>query len=336
MFAAPLPARGCAVSTLSRLRERGKRSVWPACAARTCCRRRPAISSVQNNESSGRNRMNQSHGRFCRHRSRLRRRRARQPPDRERPPSGAAAGGGRRDASALARADQLCALHQPSRRELALCLRARAEHRRPQHPGAARKNARRVERDQRHGVGARPAPGLRPLGAARKPRLELARRAAAVQGHRELSRRRGRAARPRRAAARHRHRRERAALRQPVRGGGEHRDPAQPRLQRRRPGGHRDDAMLDQRRLPHEHREGLSRSGARAAQFPGRHRRARAMPAVRGHALRRRALHHAGRDLRGARGARGDRVGRLDRLAATARAFRHRAERAAQGRSASR
>ena len=43
----------------------------------------------------------------------------------------------------------------------------------------------------------------------------------------------GRAARARRAVARHRHRRERAALRQPVRGGGKPRDPAQPRLQRR-------------------------------------------------------------------------------------------------------
>ena len=45
-------------------------------------------------------------------------------------------------------------------RELALCVRARGRDRRAQHPGAARKNARRLERDQRHGVGARPAPGL--------------------------------------------------------------------------------------------------------------------------------------------------------------------------------
>ena len=95
----------------------------------------------------------------------------------------------------------------------------------------------------------------------------------------------------------HRHRRERAALRQPVRGGREHRHPAQSRLQRRRPGRHRDDAVLDQRRPPHEHRASLSRSGARAAQFPGRDRRACAMPAVRGHALRRRALHDAGREF---------------------------------------
>ena len=64
------------------------------------------------------------------------------------------------------------------------------------------------------------------------------------------------------------------------RGGGEHRDPAQPRLQRPRPGGHRDDAVLDQRRFPHEHRKGLSRSGAPAAQLPRRNRRACPMPIV--------------------------------------------------------
>ena len=149
-----------------------------------------SLGSSDTRKSEGRNRHERSHGRLVVIGAGLRRRRAGQPADRERPPSGAAAGGGRRDASALARADQLCALHQSSRRELALCLRAGAEHRRAQHPGAARKNARRIERDQRHGVGARAAPGLRPLGAARKPRLELARRAAAVQRHRELSRRR--------------------------------------------------------------------------------------------------------------------------------------------------
>ena len=315
--------------------ERARRS---SLRIRPCCARAaPQYLAVPRTRNRGTDPHEPAHGRFCRHRSRLRRRRAGQPPDRERPPSGAAARGGRRDASALARADQLCALHQPPRRELALCLRAGAGDRRPQYPGAARKNARRIERDQRHGVGARPAPGLRPLGAARKPRLELARRAAGVQGHRELSRRR---------------RTSCAAAADPcsvtdIDESGPLYDslfaaaesigiPRNPRLQRRRPGGHRDDAVLDQRRLPHEHREGLSRSGARAAQFRGRHRRACAMPAVRGHALRRRALHHAGRDLRGARGARGHRVGRLDRLAATARAFRHRAERAAARRSASR
>ena len=97
------------------------------------------------------------------------------------------------------------------------------------------------------------------------------------KGIESYTRRRGRLARPRRAAEGHRHRRERPALRQPVCGRGEHRHSAQSRLQRRRAGRHRDDAGLDQRRLPHEHREGLSRSGARAAQSPGRDRRARAV-----------------------------------------------------------
>ena len=55
------------------------------------------------------------------------------------------------------------------------------------------------------------------------------------------------------------------------------------------------------------------------------------MPAVRRQALHRRALHHAGRDLRGTCGARGDRVGRLDRVAAAARALRHRPGRSPQG-----
>ena len=73
----------------------------------------------------------------------------------------------------------------------------------------------------------------------------------------------------------HRYRRERPALRQPVRGRRKHRDPAQPGLQQRRAGRHRDDAGLDRRRPAHEHREGLSRSGARAAQPHDRDRRAR-------------------------------------------------------------
>ena len=57
-------------------------------------------------------------------------------------------------------------------------------------PGAARQAAGRLERDQRPGLGARPAARLRHLGADGLPRLELAGRGAAVHPHRELRRRR--------------------------------------------------------------------------------------------------------------------------------------------------
>ena len=159
-----------------------------------------------------------AHGRFHHCRRGIGRGRARQPPHRERTLSGAAARGRRRDASAVARADQLCQVHHPAGRQLALCLRARGQHRRAPHPGAARAHARRLERHQRHGVGARPAPGLRPLGPARQPRLELPGRAADLQGHGELRRRRRRDSRPRRPAQDLRHRRERQALRQLLQG----------------------------------------------------------------------------------------------------------------------
>ena len=50
-------------------------------------------------------------------------------------------------------------------RQLALPVRARAGHRQPRDPGAARQAARRLERHQRPGLGARPAARLRHLGA---------------------------------------------------------------------------------------------------------------------------------------------------------------------------
>ena len=187
-----------------------------------------------------------AHGRFHRRWRGVGGRRARQPAHRKRALSRAAAGGRRRDASAVARAHQLRQVHQPPGRQLALCLRARGRHRRARHPGAARAHARRLERHQRHGVGARPAPGLRPLGAARKPRLELPGRAADLQEHGELRGRRRRNPRPRGAAQGLRHRRERPAVRQLLRGRRDRRAQAQSRLQRRRSGRHRHDAGLDQ------------------------------------------------------------------------------------------
>ena len=93
--------------------------------------------------------------------------------------------------------------HQ-SRGQLALHLRARGQHQRPPHPGAARQAARRLQRDQRHGLRARPGAGFRHLGADGQPGLELRRRPALLQAHGELrGRRRRRLPRPRRAAARH-------------------------------------------------------------------------------------------------------------------------------------
>ena len=54
-------------------------------------------------------------------------------------------------------------------------LGARGQHQRPQAPGPARQAARRLQRDQRHGIRARPGAGLRHLGADGQPGLELRR-----------------------------------------------------------------------------------------------------------------------------------------------------------------
>ena len=65
-------------------------------------------------------------------------------------------------------------------------LGARGQHQRPQASGAARPAARRLQRDQRHGVRARPGAGLRHLGADGQPGLELRGRAALLQAHGKL------------------------------------------------------------------------------------------------------------------------------------------------------
>ena len=54
-------------------------------------------------------------------------------------------------------------------------IRARGRHRPAPHSRPARQAARRLVRDQRHGLRARSVAGLRHLGAARQPRLELPR-----------------------------------------------------------------------------------------------------------------------------------------------------------------
>ena len=160
---------------------------------------------------------------------------------------------------------------RPARRQLVLLLGARRRLGRPPHRGAAWKDAGRLELDQRHGLHPRPGPGLRPLGAARQSRLELAGRAAGLQAHGKLRRRLGRAARPQRAAPRHRHAApEDPAAREDDRGGEQDRPALQPRPQRGDPGGHRHVAGDDRQGSPPEHGLLLPRSGARPAQPHGR------------------------------------------------------------------
>ena len=103
--------------------------------------------------------------RFHRRRRRLGRRRRRLPAVGRSDQQGAAARGRRRGQSLDAPAGRLAAADHQSGGQLAVQLRARAQHQRPAHPGAARQAARRVERDQRHGLRARPGAGLRHLGA---------------------------------------------------------------------------------------------------------------------------------------------------------------------------
>ena len=118
----------------------------------------------------------------------------------------------------------------------------------PQHLRAARQDAGRLVVDQRPYLQPRPAPGFRYLGAARQPRLGLSGRPALLQaagaagrrGRRDLSR-------PRRQPHRHHHGLARSALRGLHGRRHEPRHPAQPRLQRRDPGGR----VL----LPAHHRE---------------------------------------------------------------------------------
>ena len=155
-----------------------------------------------------------------------------------------------------------------------LPVRARARHRQPHHPGAARQAARRLELDQRPGLGARPAARLRHLGADGLPRLELARRGAALHPHRELRRRR-RQQRPRhrRPAQGLDRARPEPALRRAVQGRRGGRLQAQPRLQQRGPGRRRQDADLDLQGPAHERGPLLHRAGDEAVAQPARRHR---------------------------------------------------------------
>ena len=110
--------------------------------------------------------------------------------------------------------------------------------RRPQHLRAARQDARRLVLDQRPHLQSRPAPGFRHLGAARQSRLGLSGCAAVFQAAGAAGRRgRGHLSRPRRQSHRHHHGLEGSALRGVHGRRDEPRHSAQPRLQRRDPGG---------------------------------------------------------------------------------------------------
>ena len=103
------------------------------------------------------------------------------------------------------------------------------------------------------------------------------------------------------------------ALRGLHRGRRQPRHPAQPRLQRRRPGGRRLRPAHHQQRPPGQRRHRLPASRAQAGQRRGAHARAEHRAAVRGQALRGRRLQlrrPRRRELQRAGRARGDPVGR--------------------------
>ena len=220
---------------------------------------------------------------------------------------GAAAGGGRGQPSLLAHAAQLRPADRQSGGQLALPVRARARHGQPDHPGAARKAAGRLELDQRPGLGARPAARLRHLGADGLPRLELARRGAALHPHRELRRRRRQ---PTAAAPTGPLKVSTVPDQNPLydalfKAASRGRLQAQPRLQQRGPGRRREDADLDLQGPAHERRPLLHRAGDEALDQPARrHQRHDAARAARGQALRRRRVREGRQGRPGARAAR--------------------------------
>ena len=150
----------------------------------------------------------------------------------------------------------------------------------------------------------------------------------AMQGER-----RRRLSRPRGPAARHqpasRAIRSSQAL---IKAAGEVGIRAQPRLQRRQPGRHRDEPGDDRRRPPHEHGALLSRSDPqRARTCTSRPSALTEAAGARRQALHRRPLFGRRRGARGAGGARGRGQRRHDQLAAIAGAVRHRPARAPAG-----
>ena len=209
------------------------RCTW-TCTRDPCCRRERR-DGRRRCAARGRGRL-----RLRRRRRGLRGLRARQPAERRRAPPRAAARGRRQRPGPLdARADRLRQGVLRPARELEVHVRPRARARRCEQLLAARPGARRLELDQRDGVGARGSRRLRRLGADRAG-LVLGRRRADVPRHGALVGHAARGARRRRTDARDRSgRRGAPAVRRLVRCGRGDRPRAQPRLQRRRYRGRR-------------------------------------------------------------------------------------------------
>ena len=246
---------------------------------------------------------------------------------RERAPSGAAARGRRRDASPR----RACPSASPSSSTAPASTGSMPPSPRPTPAGA------RIPVPRGRMLGGSSAingmvwvrgqrAGLRPLGPARQPRLELPGRAADLQGAWRATP----AATARSAAATGRIKvtdiDESGRLYDSFFAAAEtHRPQAQPRLQRRRPGRHRHDAGLDQPRPAHEHGALLPRSRAPARE-PHHRDQTRLAESLILEGRRCVGVRYsvARPEARGAGGPRGDRLGRRHRLAAAAGAVRHR------------
>ena len=153
--------------------------------------------------------------------------------------------------------------------QLGLPAGAGALDRRPQHLRAARQDARRLVLDQRPHLQPRPAPGFRHLGAARQSRLGLSGRAALFQAAGAARRRgRGRLSRARRQPHRHHHGLAGSAVRGVHGRRDQPRHPAQPRLQRRDPGGRLLRPAHHPERPARQCGDRVPASGAQAAERP--------------------------------------------------------------------
>ena len=253
-----------------------------------------------------------------------------EPPERGRSPSGLRPGGrGQGLAPVPPRPGRV---HEDADRPVGqLALRGRAErgHRGTQDRAPARKDVRGVELDQRPHLQPWSAHGFRHLGTAWQPGVELRRRAALLPAQRVPHRAGGRPLPgPRRGVRGGGPRLAPPAVRGVHRRSGEHRHPAQPRLQRRAPGGGRLLPAQRPPRPPHEHRAGAPAARHAAAQRRGPPARPRHARPARGQPRGGCRVSARGRTSRGTRHPRGGRLGRRRQLPAAPPALRHRPTRA--------
>ena len=279
--------------------------------------------------------------RLCDRGRRLRRVRARQPAERR---------CRHQRLRARSRPERLASLHPSAGRlhqdlsheehQLGLPAGAGSLDRGPQHLRAARQDARRLLLDQRAHLQSWPAPGFRHLGAARQSRLGLSGCAAVFQAAGAAGRRgRGHLSRARRQSDRHHHGLAGSALRGVHGRRDEPRHSAQPRLQRRDPGGRILRPAHDSKWPARQRRDRLPASGDETAERPCAHPCACDRDHVRRQARDRRALRQGrqGRHAdRSARGQGSDPRRRHLQLAATAAIVGHRLARTCCARSASR